>query len=59
MTDEESNDYMFYISGKLYTLISKLILKNAGFSGYVINYGKMHCRLNSREEYYDKMCGKC
>ena len=52
-TTEEINHYMAYIAGKLYTLISKLILKNAGYNGYVINYGKLWNENSVNEEYYE------
>lgn len=35
---EMVNDYMVYVMDRLYTLISKLLLKLAGFEGHVINY---------------------
>ena len=41
-TSKEIDDKMLYASAKLYTLISKLILKNSGYSGYVINYAKLY-----------------
>lgn len=55
ITDEQINGYMLYVAGKLYTLISKLILKYAGYNGYVINYAKFHESSASTEEYYDKI----
>jgi hypothetical protein len=45
---------MLYASAKLYTLISKLILKNSGYSGYVINYGKLYNK-TSNEEYFEEI----
>jgi len=35
-----SNGYMMHIMDRLYTLISKLLLKCAGYEGYIINYAK-------------------
>lgn len=40
LSDKEINSYMMYVAYRLYTLISKLILKNAAYSGYVINNPK-------------------
>ena len=34
----EIDNKMIYASAKLYTLITKLILKNSGYNGYVINH---------------------
>ncbi|TRW23611.1 hypothetical protein FMM05_13195 [Flavobacterium zepuense] len=49
-SSEEIDDHMFYISSKLYTLISKLLLKNCGFSGYVINHAKFRNGKNIQDE---------
>lgn len=49
------NNYMMYASGKLYTLISSLILKHIGYKGYIINHAKAfekHCNINTKEDYY-------
>lgn len=49
------NNYMMYASGKLYTLISSLILKYVGYSGYIINHAKAyekHCNITTKEDYY-------
>ena len=49
------NNYMMYASGKLYTLISSLILKYVGYSGYIINHAKTcekYCNINTKEDYY-------
>lgn len=54
LTSEEEDNYMAYISGKLFTLISKLILKYAGYDGYVINYAKLY-NPDCNEDYYDKI----
>lgn len=51
-TSKEIDNQMLYASAKLYTLISKLILKNSGYDGYLINYGKLYDK-NSTEEYFD------
>jgi hypothetical protein len=49
------NNYMGYISGKLFTLISALILKYIGYEGYIINHAKFYedlCEIDTDEEYY-------
>lgn len=51
---QEIDNQMMYASAKLYTLLSKLILKNSGYNGYVINYGKLYCK-NSKEDYFEKI----
>lgn len=54
----EINSYMGYVSAKLYTLISKLILKYVGFSGYVYNHAKHQEKFVGKdtiEEYYQKI----
>lgn len=56
-TQRESKeiDYkMLYASAKLYTLLSKLILKNSGYNGYVINYGKLYSK-TSNEDYFEEI----
>ena len=54
LADEQVNAYMMYVSGKLYTLISKLILKYAGYDGYVINYAKFSDEeFAATEDFYD------
>jgi hypothetical protein len=53
--ETEIDSYMGYISGKLYTLISALILKRIGYEGYIINYAKFYeefCHIETDEEYY-------
>lgn len=50
-TSKEIDNKMLYVSAKLYTLISKLILKNSGYNGYVINYAKLYNK-NSIEDYF-------
>jgi hypothetical protein len=41
-SSREIDDHMLYITAKLYTLISKLILKKCGYNGYVINQVKFY-----------------
>lgn len=53
LTDKEINAYMAFVTSKLYTLISKLILKNAGYRGYVINYAKRYETYAGNEEFFD------
>ena len=56
-TSEEIDNHMLYISAKLYTLISKLILKSCGYKGYVINHSKLYEQdgINSTEEYFEEI----
>ncbi|SHM82673.1 hypothetical protein SAMN05443669_10932 [Flavobacterium xanthum] len=56
-TSEEIDDHMMYISAKLYTLLSKLILKMCGYEGYVINYSKFYERnsIKTTEEYFNEI----
>ncbi|MFC4740447.1 hypothetical protein ACFO3U_10625 [Flavobacterium ponti] len=51
-TSKEIDNKMLYASAKLYTLLSKLILKNSGYNGYVINHAKFYNK-NSKEEYFE------
>ena len=54
-SESDINNYMGYISGKLFTLISALILKYVGYSGYIINHAKFYedlCEIESDEEYF-------
>jgi len=51
-TSKEIDDKMLYVSAKLYTLISKLILKNSGYSGYVINHAKFYDK-DAKEDYFE------
>lgn len=51
-SSNEIDDHMMYISAKLYTLISKLLLKYCGFSGYVVNHAKFHASEKSPKENY-------
>jgi hypothetical protein len=57
-TDENINLYIAYVSGKLFTLISKLILKSIGYDGYVYNNAKhieKHINISTEEEYFEKI----
>jgi hypothetical protein len=56
-TSEEIDNHMLHVSAKLYTLISKLILKSCGYEGYVINHSKLYeqNRINSKEEYFEEI----
>ena len=56
-TSEEIDNQMLYISAKLYTLISKLILKNSTYNGYLINHSKFYTNdfINSKESYFDQI----
>jgi hypothetical protein len=57
-TDEHINLYMAYVSAKLFTLISKLILKSIGYDGYVYNNAKHienHINISTEEEYFEKI----
>lgn len=54
-SESDINNYMGYISGKLFTLISALILKHVGYEGYVINHAKFYedlCEIETNEEYF-------
>lgn len=54
-SESDINNYMGYISGKLFTLISALILKYIGYEGYIINYAKFYedlCEIETIEEYF-------
>lgn len=55
-TDENINLYMAYVSAKLFTLISKLILKSIGYNGYIYNQAKYlekQINIKTEEEYFD------
>jgi len=57
-SDESINLYMSYVSAKLYTLISKLILKTVGYNGYVYNnakYLEKHLNISTEDEYFEKI----
>ncbi|MDD3003452.1 hypothetical protein [Flavobacterium sp.] len=53
-TSKEIDNKMLYASAKLYTLISKLILKNGGYNGYVINYAKF-INKDANEDYFEEI----
>ncbi len=55
-SDESINLYMSYVSAKLYTLISKLILKSIGYHGYIYNNAKhleMYLNNSTEENYFE------
>lgn len=56
-TSKEIDNQMLYVSAKLYTLISKLILKNSGYNGYLINHAKFYMNdfSNPSEQYFDEI----
>jgi hypothetical protein len=56
-TSSEIDDHMLYVSAKLYTLISKLVLKNSGYDGYVINHAKFYNYSNTvgESDYFEKI----
>lgn len=51
------DDHMIYVSAKLYTLISKLILKNSGYEGYIINHARFYDteEKTNTEDYFEKI----
>lgn len=53
-TSKEIGNKMLYASAKLYTLISKLILKNSGYNGYVINHAKFYNK-DAKEDYFEEI----
>lgn len=56
--EEAMNFYLAYVSAKLFTLISKLILKSIGYTGYVYNQAKNlenKLGLKTNEQYFDKI----
>ncbi|MGV3631743.1 MAG: hypothetical protein ACO1O6_11090 [Bacteroidota bacterium] len=58
-TDRDSHDAnsnMAYVSARLYTLISKLILKYAGYQGYIINHARFYEELIDKETGEDHYC---
>ena len=47
-----------YVSAKLFTLISKLILKSVSYDGYVCNQAKYlerRMKIETQEEYFEKL----
>jgi hypothetical protein len=53
-TSKEIDNKMIYASAKLYTLLSKLILKNSSYCGYIINHAKFY-KNNSDGEYFEEI----
>jgi len=56
--ESASNLYLNYVSAKLFTLISKLILKSIGYSGYVYNQSKYlekYMAIETDEKYFEKI----
>lgn len=56
--EEKLNLYLTYVSAKLFTLISKLILKSIGYDGYIYNQAKYLEKLmniKTDEEYFEKI----
>jgi hypothetical protein len=54
---ESLNIYMSYVSAKLFTLISKLILTSIGYNGYIYNQAKYlekYIEIETDEEYFEK-----
>ncbi|EFK60134.1 hypothetical protein U0038_08230 [Sphingobacterium spiritivorum] len=57
-SDDSINLYMSYVSARLFTLISKLLLKSIGYNGYVYNQAKYlekYMNINTDEEYFEKI----
>ena len=55
---EKTNLYMSYVSAKLYTLISKLVLKSVGYDGYVYNQAKYlekYMSVKTNEDYFERV----
>lgn len=55
---EKVNAYMEYVSAKLFTLISKLILKSIEYNGYIYNQAKCiekHLNIETDEEYFEQI----
>lgn len=53
-----TNLYMAYVSAKLFTLISKLVLKSVGYKGYVYNQAKYlekNLNIQTNEAYFDEI----
>jgi hypothetical protein len=56
--EEKANLYMTYVSAKLFTLISKLILKSIGYDGYIFNQAKYlekHMNIETNEAYFERI----
>lgn len=57
-SEENINSYMAYVSAKLFTLISKLLLKSIGYKGYIYNQSKYlekHIGIETEEKYFEKI----
>lgn len=55
--ENKTSLYLTYVSAKLFTLISKLILKSIGYDGYVYNQAKYlekYLKIKTDEEYFEK-----
>ncbi|AZA73772.1 hypothetical protein [Chryseobacterium indoltheticum] len=56
--ESTTNLYLSYVSAKLFTLISKLIFKSVGYSGYVYNQSKYlekYMAIETEEKYFEKI----
>ncbi len=53
-TSKEIDNKMLFASAKLYTLISKLILKNSGYNGYIINHAKFYNK-DAKADYFEEI----
>ncbi len=56
--ESKTNLYLAYVSAKLFTLISKLILKSVGYNGYVYNQAKFlerYMSITTNEDYFEKI----
>ena len=56
--EDKTNLYMAYVSAKLFTLISKLVLKSVGYKGYVYNQAKyleQNLNIQTNEAYFDEI----
>jgi hypothetical protein len=56
--EEKTNLYLTYVSAKLFTLISKLILKSIGYNGYIYNQAKYlekHMNMETNEDYFEEI----
>lgn len=56
--NRDTNLYLEYVSAKLFTLISKLILKSIGYNGFVYNQAKClesHLNIVTNEEYFERI----
>jgi len=56
--EEKINLYMTYVSAKLFTIISKLILKSIGYDGYIYNQAKYlekQMNIETDEAYFERI----